>query len=106
MAAPATTTEASGGRARLPDSEGRVERDGVTVAWASYGSGDPTVLLLPTWSVVNSRIWKGQVPYLARHGRVVTFDGRGSGRTDRPTGAAAYTAEEYAADTVAVMDAV
>ena len=63
-------------------------------------------MLLPTWSIVPSRIWKAQVPYLARRFRVVTFDGRGSGRSDRPTGAAAYTNEEYAADTVAVMDAV
>ena len=28
--------------------------------------------------------------YLARHHRVVTFDGRGNGRSDRPAGAAAY----------------
>ena len=49
-------------------------------------------LLLPTWSIIHSRFWKAQVPYLARHHRVVTFDGRGSGRSDRPVGAAAYTA--------------
>ncbi len=48
------------------------------------------VLLLPTWSIVHSRHWKAQIPYLARHFRVVTFDGRGNGRSDRPRGAAAY----------------
>ena len=64
-----------------------------------------TVVLMPTWSIIDSRFWKAQVGYLARHYRVVTFDGRGSGRSGRPRGAAAYTDEEYAADTVAVMDA-
>ena len=37
---------------------------------------------------------------------MVTFDGRGSGSSDRPAGGAAYANAEYAADTVAVMDAV
>ena len=44
------------------------------------------MLLLPTWSIVHSRFWKAQIPYLARHCRVVTFDGRGNGRSDRPGG--------------------
>ena len=61
---------------------------------------------MPTWSIVPARFWKAQVPYLARYFTVVTFDGRGSGSSSRPSGAAAYSDEEYAADTVAVMDAV
>jgi pimeloyl-ACP methyl ester carboxylesterase len=92
-------------RARYPDQTGYVERDGVRVFYEVYGSGDPTVFLLPTWSIVHSRFWKAQIPYLARHFRVVTFDGRGNGRSDRPVGAAAYTPDEFAADTLAVMDA-
>ena len=47
-----------------------------------------TVLLVPTWSIMHSRFWKAQVPYLARHFRVVTFDGRGNGRSDRPPASA------------------
>ena len=95
---------AAASRARLPDRTGIAVRDGVELAWSSYGSGSPTVLLMPTWSIVPSRMWKAQVPYLSRHFRVVTFDGRGSGASGRPAGAAAYTDVEYAADTVAVMD--
>ena len=71
-------------RARYPDSEGYVERDGVRTFYEVYGEGEPTVLLLPTWSIVHSRCWKLQIPYLARHCRVVAFDGRGNGRSDRP----------------------
>jgi pimeloyl-ACP methyl ester carboxylesterase/predicted glycosyltransferase len=92
-------------RARYPDETGYVERDGVRVFWERYGEGDRTVLLLPTWSIVHSRCWKAQIPYLARHCRVVTFDGRGNGRSDRPVGATAYSVDEFADDALAVMDA-
>ena len=92
-------------RARYPDLDGYVERDGVRTFYEVYGEGEPTVLLMPTWSIVHSRHWKMQIPYLARHCRVVTFDGRGNGRSDRPSEPDAYREEEYAADTLAVMDA-
>jgi pimeloyl-ACP methyl ester carboxylesterase/predicted glycosyltransferase len=91
-------------RARYPDESGYVERDGVRLYYELYGSGEPTVLLLPTWSIVHSRHWKMQIPYLARHCRVVTFDGRGNGRSDRPHDPAAYSEREFAADALAVMD--
>jgi pimeloyl-ACP methyl ester carboxylesterase len=92
-------------RARYPDEEGVVERDCVRLFYEVYGEGEPTILLLPTWSIVHSRHWKAQIPYLARHARVLTFDGRGNGRSDRPSGADAYAAEEFVADALAVMDA-
>ncbi len=92
-------------RARHPDIDGFVERDGVRIHYEVYGDGDPTVLLLPTWSIVPSRMWKMQIPYLARHARVVTFDGRGTGRSDSPKGTESYLVEEFAADASAVMDA-
>src|SRR5690242_3381827 len=53
-------------RARYPDTDGYVERDGVKVFYEVYGNGDPTILLMPTWPIVHSRLWKGQVAYLAR----------------------------------------
>ena len=92
-------------RARYPDHEGYVERDGVRLFYEIYGSGEPTVLLMPTWSIIHSRHWKMQIPYLARHCRVLTFDGRGNGRSDRPQEPDAYREEEFAADALAVMDA-
>jgi pimeloyl-ACP methyl ester carboxylesterase/predicted glycosyltransferase len=92
-------------RARCPDDQGYVERDGVRLFYEVYGEGEPTALLLPTWSIVHSRGWKFQIAYLARHCRVLTFDGRGNGRSDRPRGAAAYSIDEFAGDALAVMDA-
>jgi pimeloyl-ACP methyl ester carboxylesterase/predicted glycosyltransferase len=91
-------------RARYPDEHGYVERDGVRTYYEVYGQGEPTLVLLPPWSIVHSRVWKMQIPYLARHFRVVTFDGRGNGRSDRPRGVDSYRIEEYAADALAVMD--
>jgi pimeloyl-ACP methyl ester carboxylesterase/predicted glycosyltransferase len=93
-------------RARLPDLDGYVERDGVKIFYEVFGDGEPTVLLMPAWSIVHSRLWKAQVSYLARHFRVVAFDGRGNGRSDWPASAAAYPDGEYVADAVAVLDAV
>ncbi len=91
-------------RACYPDREGLLERDGVHIHWEDYGRGEPVVMLLPTWSIVHSRCWKMQIPDLARRHRVLTFDGRGNGGSDRPTEPAAYDEDEFAADALAVMD--
>ncbi len=98
-------------RPRLPDESGFVERDGVRVAFDRYGLADtargdpPTILLMPSWSIVHARLWKAQIPYLARSHRVLAFDGRGNGRSDRPESVEAYAVEAFAADALAVMDA-
>jgi pimeloyl-ACP methyl ester carboxylesterase/predicted glycosyltransferase len=99
--APAPAREQT--RARYPDQSGYTKRDDVRLYYEVYGSGEPTIFLLPTWSIVHSRHWKMQIPYLARHCRVITFDGRGNGRSDRPP--AGYGEDEFAADALAVMDA-
>jgi pimeloyl-ACP methyl ester carboxylesterase len=92
-------------RACQPIRDSYVKRDGVKVHYEVFGAGEPTVLLLPTWSIIHSRHWKMQVPYLARHCRVVTFDGRGNGGSDRPAQPEAYCEREFAADALAVVDA-
>ena len=80
--------------------------DGVRLFYEEFGSPDAerTIVFLVPWTIVNSRVWKGQVPYFARHGfRVITFDARGNGRSDRPeTG---YSTEDLAQDTLSVLDA-
>jgi pimeloyl-ACP methyl ester carboxylesterase/predicted glycosyltransferase len=45
------------------------------------------------------------VPYLARHFQVITVEGRGNGRADRPGTAEAYRDREYVDDAIAVLDA-
>jgi len=92
-------------RARYPDEEGYIERDGVRVFYEVYGTGSTTILFCPTWTLVHSRVWKMQIPYLARHHRVVVFDPRGNGRSDRPTNLEAYAEKEFAQDAIDVLDA-
>ena len=92
-------------RAREPDESGFIERDGVRVYYEVFGIGDPTILFCPTWSLIHSRIWKMQVPYFARHHRVIVFDPRGNGRSDRPTETAAYDERELAQDAIDILDA-
>lgn len=92
-------------RIATPDLQGFVERGGVKVAYELYDNEAPTILLFPTWSVVHSRAWKGQVAYMSRHWRVVLFDPRGNGRSDRPTDPAAYADECFVGDAIEVLDA-
>jgi pimeloyl-ACP methyl ester carboxylesterase len=96
-------------KAREPDRTGVVERDGVRVAWQTYGAlarrDDPAVLLLPTWCIVPAEVWKLQVPFLSRRTRVITFDPRGNGSSDRPRHAAAYRNEGLTQDALDVLDA-
>lgn len=82
--------------------------DGVRVRYEVFGpeAAARTVLLLPAWSLVDSRVWKMQVPFLATvcgH-QVVTFDGRGNGGSDAPP--EGYRALDFMRDALAVMDAV
>jgi pimeloyl-ACP methyl ester carboxylesterase/predicted glycosyltransferase len=92
-------------RAAYPDSEGFAERDGQRLFYEVYGEGEETIFLLPTWSLVHARHWKMQVPYFARHFRVLTMDGLGNGRSDRCLDPRRYGAAEFARDCLAVMDA-
>ena len=93
-------------RAAEPDVSGYLDRGGRRIYYEAYGSGEPVILLFPTWEIVHSRSWKFQIPYLARHGRVVTFDRHGNGRSDRPGDVRAYDRRVAADDALAVLDAV
>jgi pimeloyl-ACP methyl ester carboxylesterase len=92
-------------RAREPDTEGFVDRGGVKLHYEVFGDGAPTLLLLPAWTIIHARSWKAQVPYLARHFRVVTYDGPGNGHSDRPLDPAPYRCEPEGRSALAVLDA-
>ena len=88
-----------------PAREGTVDRDGVKLWYAVWGEAGPWIAFAPPFQIVHSQLLKATVPYLSQHFRVVTTDGRGNGRSDRPQGQAAYDFDHYYADFVAVLDA-
>ena len=92
-------------RAREPDRAGEVDRDGVAIHYEVFGSGEPTLLLMGTFPVVDGHQWKIQVPFLARHFRVVTYDPRGNGRSGPARGGRGVHADRIVDDALAVMDA-
>jgi pimeloyl-ACP methyl ester carboxylesterase/predicted glycosyltransferase len=92
-------------RALAPNESAFAEVGGVRIAYEVFGEGEQTILLLPPWAIIHSRFWKLQVAYLARHFRVVTFDARGNGRSDRPQSADEYGQRVTARDALAVLDA-
>jgi pimeloyl-ACP methyl ester carboxylesterase len=92
-------------RARYPDETGFIERNGGRVYWEAYGTGEPPIVFVPPWQVVHSRTWKAQIPDFARRHRVVAWDNRGNGRSDRPRDPMVHVTRERAANLIAVMDA-
>jgi pimeloyl-ACP methyl ester carboxylesterase/predicted glycosyltransferase len=101
-----TSLEAHPFETMSPAREGYVDRDGVKIWYAVWGESGPWIAFAPIFQIVHSRVLKATVPYLSRHFRVITLDGRGNGRSDRPDGERAYNLEQYYRDFVAVLDAV
>jgi pimeloyl-ACP methyl ester carboxylesterase/predicted glycosyltransferase len=85
--------------------DGYVERDGVKSWFAVWGESGPWLAFAPIFQIAHSGMLKAAVPYLSQHFRVVTMDGRGNGRSDRPAGQDAYTFDHYYRDFLAVLDA-
>lgn len=79
--------------------------DGLRLGWEVYGGGSTTIVLLPANPISNSRLWKAQLHYLARHHRVVAYDGRGNGNADAPDPSGEWLGWWYASDCLSVMDA-
>ncbi|MHA1153226.1 MAG: alpha/beta fold hydrolase, partial [Alphaproteobacteria bacterium] len=92
-------------RAKLPALEGSIDRNGVEIHYEIYGDGPETILFVPTWSLVHSRVYKAQIPYFSEHFRCVTYDARGNGKSDRPAEVEAYSLDHFVDDALAVMDA-
>lgn len=65
-----------------------------------HGAGDPLVLIMGLRR--NAEWWYRQIPGLSRHFRLLVFDNRGAGRSDKPE--TDYSIRMFADDTARLMD--
>lgn len=81
---------------------GAVKVNGVSLHYEITGQGEPLILIeglgTATW------LWWKQVPELSRHFRVVAYDLRGSGWSDKPD--EPYSIPMFADDLAGLMDAL
>jgi len=88
---------------RVTDGRFALSADGTRIAWRRLGMGERVILFVPTWNLVDSRVVKHQVDFLAPRATVLTYDPRGAGASDRPDHG--YDFPMHAADALAVLDA-
>jgi pimeloyl-ACP methyl ester carboxylesterase len=83
----------------------RADADGVGIEYEVTGQGRPVVLLhgFPD----SARLWRHQVPALARAGfQVIVPDLRGYGKSDKPEAVDAYSLPFLAGDVLAILDSL
>jgi len=95
-------------RAMLPTESDTVKLHGYQIGYELFGDPPappvPPVMLLPTWQIAPSLHWRMQVPYLARHFRVITWDPPGIGGGEQTTDPAAYECDRVVDYAVGLLD--
>lgn len=92
-------------RAIEPRASGTINARGYQIGYETFGDPDrPAVLLLPPWQIVHSRVWKFQVPFLARDHFVITMDAAGNGMGERTCNPEAYAYERIVGQAVDLLD--
>lgn len=75
---------------------------GISMYYESRGDGDPLVLIMGSWA--DHSPWDPAAEVYSRSYRVITFDQRGTGRSDRPADPESYTVAGMADDVAALLD--
>lgn len=83
-----------------PEKSGHAPVNGISIWYATFGSGPPVILL--HGGLANSNYWGNQVPTLAKTHRVIVMDSRGHGRSTRDSQPYGYTL--MASDVIGLMD--
>jgi len=79
--------------------------NGIKIRYVDRGKGEPIVLLHGGTSNLESWVKGGVLPDLEKDFRVIAYDARGAGKSDKPSDPAAY-GRQQALDVVRLLDAL
>ncbi len=79
----------------------RAEHGDVHLHWDEQGEGEPLLLIMGLGG--SSRAWYRLLPHVVDRARVITFDNRGTGQSDRIRGSLGL--DDMVGDALAVLDA-
>jgi 3-oxoadipate enol-lactonase len=74
----------------------------INIYYEIHGKGEPLVLIMGYG--LSSAAWSPVLPALAQKYKVITFDNRGAGKSDKPDGP--YTMDMMAGDLAGLLDAI
>jgi len=77
-------------------------KDGVRIYYEDFGDGP--AIVFTSCGVQTHKMWENQVAGLADRFRILTYDWRGTGDSDKPR--SGYTAEAAAGDLIALVEAL
>jgi len=77
--------------------------NGININYEVHGHGEETLVLI-IGGIAPQRVWIFQTCEFKKHYRVITFDNRGFGGSDKPGGCGAYTMKIMADDVVGLMN--
>ncbi|MBM3145089.1 MAG: alpha/beta fold hydrolase [Chloroflexi bacterium] len=80
----------------------KIRINGIDIHYEITGEGQPLLLIHGLGS--STRDWEMQAPVFAKHFKVIAFDARGHGRSDKPPGP--YSLPMFADDAAALMRAL
>jgi pimeloyl-ACP methyl ester carboxylesterase len=72
----------------------------IRISYRVEGKGDPLVMIMGFTAGRSG--WARQIPFFRKYYRVITFDNRGAGKSDKPSGP--YSTRMMADDTAKLMD--
>ena len=78
----------------------RAEINGINIYYEIHGEGEPAILANGIF--MNTTSWFGQLPEFSKHFKVILYDMRGQGQSDKPT--TEYSFELHADDQKALLD--
>jgi pimeloyl-ACP methyl ester carboxylesterase len=74
--------------------------NGIALYYEVHGKGEPLLMIMGLGA--NATNWDAQIPALSREYRVIVFDNRGAGRSEKPLDA--YSMPQMADDAAALLD--